>query len=147
LGSKAFAYVFNVPHPVEETIGLVDIVRVSSAFETGTRAAAAELRPAAARGAAQGCRVSALLEVRGVRKAFADLAKPNLKTISVSYSPLGVPDPAVWIHIEFGEPVPSNEPGERYRFSSVDIRVPMNAQVVFGRLVFRAETGRSSAEK
>jgi hypothetical protein len=57
-------------------------------------------------------------------KAFADLRNPHLRSISVVCNP-DISDPrwSVWIKIEFGEPIPSTEPKERFQFSSVAIMV------------------------
>jgi len=68
-----------------------------------------------------------------------------LKTISLSYSPLSAPHPGVWIRIEFGDPIPSKEPGQKYQLSSVEIMIPKDGQAAFGRLIFRAEDGGSSS--
>ena len=78
------------------------------------------------------------------RKAFDDLAKPNLKTISLSYSGRPVADPkwSVAIRIEFGDPVRSEQSGGRYEFSYVAIMI-VNGRAV-GREIFPIDTPGSS---
>ena len=63
----------------------------------------------------------------------------------MSYSPFSVPNPNVWIHIEFGDPIPGSESGE-YQFPSAVIRIPMNERAAVGRLMIRTD-GSSSFEK